>query len=413
MRCKTYELKISSSHLTAETDGALRRLFLEAKWFYNHLISKREATKSDCRALVVDVKTKTGTFEPRELIFLSAQVKQGILESIRRSTKSLASLQSRGYKVGQLRFKTVMTSIPLMQYGYTHRLQGCKIKIQKIAQWMRVKGTDQIPSGSELANATLQYKFGGYFVHITTYQQKAVFLHSSKAVGIDTGIAHQLTLSNGVQIKEAVPITERIRRVDKKLSRKRLRSRNWSKTKLKLNAAYGHLTNIRKDVRNKIVGRITSTFETVAVQNDRIAGWQFIWGKRVTASGIGRISSDLRKKPHTPISVATRTRTTGTCSNCGALWNVGLNERSHACEVCGRHINRDLNAAINIWKAIPAERRELTPVDTKAATELLEYLSGIPRVKASLVEEAGSRFSATRPNGEEPEGSSRPPPVVS
>ena len=40
-------------------------------------------------------------------------------------------------------------------------------------------------------------------------------------------------------------------------------------------------------------------------------------------------------------------------------------------------------------------RRESTPVDTKAATELMEYFNSIPGVSAFLVEEAGSRLPAT------------------
>ena len=58
--------------------------------------------------------------------------------------------------------------------------------------------------------------------------------------------------------------------------------------------------------------------------------------------------------------------------------------------MCGLVMDRDLNAAVNIWSQVPMEHREPTPADTKAATEMLEYFNSIPRVSASLVEEAGS-----------------------
>lgn len=47
MACETYELKVDRSHLSDETLGALRRLFLEAKWFYNHLIAQEEVWDAD------------------------------------------------------------------------------------------------------------------------------------------------------------------------------------------------------------------------------------------------------------------------------------------------------------------------------------------------------------------------------
>ena len=51
------------------------------------------------------------------------------------------------------------------------------------------------------------------------------------------------------------------------------------------------------------------------------------------------------------------------------------------------------------WKTVPAERRELTPVDMKTSSELMEYFDSIPNVSASLVEETGSRLLAMGANG--------------
>ena len=76
-----------------------------------------------------------------------------------------------------------------------------------------------------------------------------------------------------------------------------------------------------------------------------------------------------------------------------------MGDRIYHCGRCGLHIDRDLNAAINDWKKIPAERRESTPVDMKAAAELVAYFNSIPHVSASLVNEAGSRPLATETTG--------------
>lgn len=100
--------------------------------------------------------------------------------------------------------------------------------------------------------------------------------------------------------------------------------------------------------------------------------------------------SDLRTRAHTPVEVERFVATTKPCSNCGAEREVGLGERTYECHSCGLRIDRDLNSATIMWGRVPAERREFTPVDTKAATGMMEYFNGIPNVSAILVVEAGS-----------------------
>ncbi|HLQ06729.1 MAG TPA: zinc ribbon domain-containing protein [Nitrososphaerales archaeon] len=107
----------------------------------------------------------------------------------------------------------------------------------------------------------------------------------------------------------------------------------------------------------------------------------------------------MKTKPRTPVVIGRFEPTTRKCSNCRALKDVGLEERIYQCGRCGLHIERDFNAAVNVWKAVPAERREFTPVDTKTATELMGYFNSIPNVSASLVKETGSLLLATEAVG--------------
>ncbi len=103
--------------------------------------------------------------------------------------------------------------------------------------------------------------------------------------------------------------------------------------------------------------------------------------------------SDLRTKPYTPVVLDRFEPTTKKCCECGNMKpkdEIGLDIRTYTCDSCGLVIDRDLNSAINMWLHVPAERRELAPVDIKAATEMMGYFNGIPFVSASPVEEAGS-----------------------
>lgn len=389
---KSYALKIDKSHLSTRTREHLHRLFLEAKWFYNHILAQGDIWNADYKIRRVLVKAKDGSTEERELKYLSSQMRQEIIGRARDNIRSLSRLKQNGHKVGALKFVARIVSIPLNQYDRTHRIVGsARISIQKLKEPLRARGLEQIPKCAKFANATLIQRNGDY-LHATTWQsrpEKKVFRF--KSIGMDIGMARQPTLSNGVGVKFEVPATKKIRRLHRELSRRKLHGKNWFKTEVKLNKAYHECNAQKRDIRNKIVSKITGTYDAICFQNDNISGWQRMWGRRMQSTAVGGITGALEQEAHTPVEVDRFYASTKKCSLCGAINGIGLHERLYECHDCRSVIDRDLNAAINIWnQGVPAERRELTPVDTKASTELVEYLNGIPRVRASLVEEAGS-----------------------
>jgi putative transposase len=325
-------------------------------------------------------------------------MRQSIIDRAKQAIRGLA-VQKKRHRVGALKFTSRVSSIPLKQIGRTYDISGERVRIQNIKQPLRVRGTNQIPGDAELTSAELILRNGEYFVQVTTYQNPksneviAKSAAKTNAIGIDAGIRNQLTLSNGVVINCDVPLPiGRIRRVHRELSRRRLlRGKNWSKTKLTLDKIYNQTSNRRRDVSHKIVTCLTSNYDAIATQRDNVNCWQKLWGRRVASSAIGGIMSDLRIKPRVPVVVERFIPTTKQCCQCGKTKSVGLDERIYRCEMCGLVIDRDLNAAKNIRLRIPAERRESTPADTKAATEeMMRYLNSIPYTFASLLDEAGS-----------------------
>ncbi|MFB0545095.1 MAG: zinc ribbon domain-containing protein [Asgard group archaeon] len=114
------------------------------------------------------------------------------------------------------------------------------------------------------------------------------------------------------------------------------------------------------------------------------------------STAIGGIIRRLKDKVHTPIAVDRFFPSTKTCSRCGNIREIGLDERIYVCPVCGLVMDRDHNSSVNVEneglkQAVPTGRRDIKPVETESSTlASLEYLNGIPYVKASSVVEAGS-----------------------
>ncbi|MFX1518440.1 MAG: RNA-guided endonuclease InsQ/TnpB family protein [Promethearchaeota archaeon] len=394
--CRVFEVKIDSSHLNQHTKAQLQRLFLEAKWLYNYILSQPNVFAIDYKLAALPVKVND-TFELRELRYLSSQMKQSLIRRAIDNIKGLARLKEKGHKIGRLKYKSCVKSIPLKQYGNTYRILNDKyLKIQGISQRLRVNGLAQIPVGSELANAYLAQRHDDYFVAITTYQTREHAPPPAKTVGIDFGVKTQLTLSDGIAIQYAIPISTKLRKLHQKLSRCQYRSQNWHKTLSKLEKAYGKVTNIKKDIKNKLVHYLHTTYGVVCYQDEYVKAWQRLWGSKILSTGIGGIIRTLETKVHTPIQVDSWFPSTKTCSRCGNIRDIGLDERVYVCRVCGLVIDRDYNSSVTIeheglTQLLPTGCRDVKPVETESSTfASLEYLNTIPYVKASSVGEAGS-----------------------
>src|SRR5579863_6101146 len=117
--CHVYELEVDKSSLSAPCHEFLQRLFHEARWFYNAILASGNLFAFDARVRQVQVKTPEG-LETRDLTLLSSQMKQGLLSRTQGSIRSLRALKKQGKKVGRLKFKSFVSSIPLKQPGNTY-----------------------------------------------------------------------------------------------------------------------------------------------------------------------------------------------------------------------------------------------------------------------------------------------------
>ena len=133
----------------------LKLLFLQAKWFCNMIIGSADVFAFDSSITQVEVK-KGETTEKRELDLLSSQMKQGLLDRIKQDIIDLAKKKKKGQKVGRLKFKKKVQSIPLKQYQNTYKIEfSNKIHIQNLTGWIKVRGLKQLPKDAEFASAVL------------------------------------------------------------------------------------------------------------------------------------------------------------------------------------------------------------------------------------------------------------------
>lgn len=248
---------------------------MESKWLYNWLVTDISRLKIDTKE-IKKIEIKVGeTFEERDLTVLGSQIKQDIADRLKDNLRALVKLKEGKHKVGQLKHKKFVNSIPLKQYGVTYKLDPARnrIRIQRLGEF-RVLGLHQIPSEAEIANAVLVRKPSGYYIHVTCYLPDDYFERSSSnddMVAVDGGIRKKLTLSNGAQIDFEVSENKRIKRLQKRLAKKEKRSKNRLKTRRLLRIEYEDLKNKKK----RRTQQDSSSFKTLqkSSASGRSCGW--------------------------------------------------------------------------------------------------------------------------------------------
>ena len=344
--CKVYELKIDWSALNIIQKTFIKKIFIEAKWLYNFILSQENIFDKEYSKLKEVAVKKAEVFETRKLECLSSQMKQSLQEKIFKSIKGLSVLKKKNKKVGRLKFKSEINSIELKQFEVTWDFKNSGIRVQGLKKFMKVKGLKQIPNGSEFANAFIIKKPSGYYFHITTYQPKIKKVKTGKEIGIDFGIKDMLVTSNGEKINCNITESKRLKQLQMWLSKKVKGSKNWWKTKNKIRLEYERIDNKKKDKVNKIINSLTGRYDVIHIQDENISGWKKWFGKQVQHSILGAIKTRLKNLESTQV-VNRWEPTTKLCYACGKKNKIGLDERTYRCS-CGLEEDRDIKAAKTI-----------------------------------------------------------------
>ena len=381
---KSYECKIVEKRLNKRQKEELEMLFVEGKWFYNHMLNLRKNQElreiNVCHLKEVKHFNKDKEEIISKLDYLSAAQKQAIQTRMISNEMAIKSLVKRGYqKHGNLQFKSELNCIPLKQYGQTYRFKSFnKVKIQGISKTVLVRTGNQLQNVDELANANLIKKSDGYYLKVTAYINKENFKEkplNGKEIGLDFGIKTNITTSEGEKIDVSIEESERLKTLQRELFRRVKGSNNRYKTIKKIQREYQKLSNKKQDKANKIVSKLKQ-YETIVIQDEQISNWhKGLFGKQVQNSCMGLVKAKLKQLQQT-IILDKWIPTTKWCPQCGHKHNISLDQRTYICE-CGYQEDRDIHSAKNMLSIkdlvfsklnlVPTEHREITLMEFKSS----------------------------------------------
>ncbi len=207
----------------------------------------------------------------------------------------------------------------------------------------------------------LRDSVGTYWLYVVTDDtSKEVLPATGESVGADFGMKDAfLTLNTGEKIQSPQFLKQslnKLRKLNKALSRKVKGSSNWWRAVHDLARLYRHITNQRRDWHWKLATDLCKRFDMIVTETLNLRGMKRLWGRKVSDLAFGQFVEILKFKcfKHTREfrQVGQWTATTKPCSDCGHQnENLTLSDRQWTCPNCGSHHDRDVNAARNILRA--------------------------------------------------------------
>lgn len=233
------------------------------------------------------------------------------------------------------------------------------IKLPKLKTLVRIKQHRQIPKDGRIKSATISKKPSGkYYISILVEQEIKELPKNNFAIGIDLGLTDFAITSDGVKYSNPKWLRKqenKIKKLQRDLSRKQYGSNNWNKARIKLANAYEKITNQRKDFLHKLSFELINENQVICLEDLQVKKMQ---QNHELAKSISEVSwYEFRRQLEYKANWYGRTisfvdkyyPSSQICSNCGE--NTGkkpLDIREFDCPCCGKHHDRDINASINI-----------------------------------------------------------------
>ena len=241
--------------------------------------------------------------------------------------------------------------------GNNIRFDGNHIKLPKLG-WVKVKKSFDLIS--HIHSCTIRRTpSGNYYISVLADFVPKKLKSTDKEIGIDVGIKDFATLSDGTSIanpKYLEGLESKLCKEQRRLSRMKQGSNNWSKQRIKVAKIHEHITNKRRDFLQQLTTTLVREIQTICVEDLNIRGMlkNHRLAKSISSVSWYEFFRELEYKcdwyGRTLVKVPTFYPSSQTCHVCGykSPYVKNLVVRKWTCPNCGTSHDRDTNAAMNI-----------------------------------------------------------------
>ena len=289
---------------------------------------------------------------------LPSQSVQDVVARIDEGYKAMFESRAKGQKWGRPRFKPrrKYKSFTLTQAGWS-LLSGNQIKLGKrVYRYFKSRDMCGTPKRCTIKRDAV----GDVYIRVLTAHVEPDLNRTmtGKIAGFDFGLKRYLTGSNGHDIESPLFFKRNINAIkhaSRKHSTKRKGSTNRQRTRLNLARKHRMIEHERSDFQWKLAHQLTEEYDEIRLEDLNLQGMKALWGRKVSDLAFGAFVQKLvyiaAKKGVKITFIDKWYPSSKTCSACGAV-NEALNlrDRTWQCPNCHTQLDRDRNAAINIYR---------------------------------------------------------------
>ena len=313
------------------------------------------------------------------------------LESLARGLSNWSKSRKgdrKGRRVGFPKFKSKSKTTPRFAYtaGGFGLIDGDPkaLKLPKIGRVHCMENVAERVGDAKVLRMTISQRAGRWYASLTVEREEPVAKSAPTggAVGVDLGVKHLATLSDGTVVENPRYLRKserKLKKAQQALSRKAKGSNRRAKARAKVARLHAHVANQRQDGLHKLTTWLAETFSDISIEDLHVAGMvkNHHLAKSIMDAAFGEFRRQLEYKTArsgAALHVVDRWyRSSQTCSQCGSVKaKLSLSERTYTCDNCGLVLDRDLNAAINIKVAGSAPET----INARGATVRRGSLSG-------------------------------------
>lgn len=355
---KTFQYRLFPTRKQTTT---LEQSLNGCRWLYNHFLEQRkgawESEKKSISRYDQSNMLKTLKIEHPFLADVFSQTLQNVSTRLDLAFRAFFRRIKTGEKPGYPRFrgKSRYDSFTYPQSGFKllknvvqlSKIGGIKIKLHR-------------PIEGKIKTCTIRRApTDKWFVTFTCeIEHKPVEQPVTPSIGIDMGLEHFLTTSNGEHIKNPRFFRKEeasLKKSQRKLSAQKKASVARENARKIVSRIHERISNKRHNFAHQLSRKFVNKYNTICVEdlsiNDMRKNNFRCINKSIGDAAWRMFLECLRYKAECAGSrcvQVTPAYTSQTCSKCGTRQKLKLSDRMYHCPCCDLSLNRDHNAALNI-----------------------------------------------------------------
>jgi len=249
------------------------------------------------------------------------------------------------------------------RYPQGVKVQGNRVWLPKIG-WVRFRKSREIEG--KIKQTTVIKEGDRWYVCFACEIEKDVFeAKDEDVIGIDVGLEHFATIASDEGIEEVEnprffkKYQSKIGYLNRRLSKKKAKSKNRLKAKLELSAKHAEIRNRRQDRLHKLSTQLVKSHDKIVVESLKVKELLMLAPKHLTRAisdagwrdFLQMLKYKCEERGKKLVEMGQYFPSTKQCHNCKTRNEITLSTREYECSSCSYKIHRDHNAALNLKAA--------------------------------------------------------------